>query len=370
MTEADDARSNRLRKLAGEAASLLPPEDRLKLDDLRPEVRAEALRRLAVVHAWRSDERSALFENAEDAAGHVGVTRRAFFQLLSRMDPPRIGGLGLNVGRRVWRSAGTVERRAKMVDVATDLLRQRPAAKTSELVEAIAQDAELEVSKSTMLRTAVELRREHRRSGAFGRLLALDAASLDGVDFDGVRQRLYAIVDVDTGLIPAWHVAPDRLFGPAYATMAERCRAGGEDSMSSAALRGLAVVDVQLRERECSLTRDADYDFLKGLAAAGWTLALNPRRMGSRVIEALGRDVAGFGLGAGFAPPDVFHRSRVPTSLPVMTEVSLARIRIAVADHNAARLHAAARGAGDAPAIVREAVEVVADLFLVLAPNL
>jgi hypothetical protein len=370
MSEADHARSKRLRELAGEAASLLPPEDRLKLDDLSAEVRAEALKRLAVVHAWRSDERTALFENAADAARHVGLTRRAFFHLLSRMDPPSISGLGLNVDRRIWRSSGTVGRRAKMVDLATDLLRERPAAKTSEVVQAIAEDVGLGVSKSTMLRTAVELRREHRRSGTFGRLLALDAASLDGVDFEGIRQRLYAIVDVDTGLIPAWHVAPDRLFGPAYATMAERCRAGKEDSMSSVALRGLAVVDVELRERECSLPRDTDYDFLKGLAAAEWTLALNPRRIGSRVIEALGRDVAGFGLGAGFAPPDVFHRSRVPTSLPVLTEVSVARIRIAVADHNAARLHAAARGAGDALAIVREAVDVVANLSLVLAPNL
>lgn len=335
----DEATEVELRRLEeAEEEPLLPEADAERLAALPHAKRAVANRRLAVLRGWHSSKRSELFGNAADAARWAGLSRRGFFDLLKRMEPPRLDGLGLYLERNDARRPATLM--TEVAETAAGLLRNDPNMRPTEMVRLLSDGAGAGLSPTTLLRAIDDLRRLAPAAGPFGELIAFDAASMDLVDGAGSRQRLYAAVDVATGLVMGWSIQPDERFAAGYAMAS-----AGIPAFSEIALANLAASAEPLR-MEASVTREENATGRK-FSDAGWTIVLNRRRIGRRVLAAVGRDVAGVRLAAGFAPPDMIHRSRVPAALPTITPLLIERIGRTMAEHNAVRSRLAPAGDGE-----------------------
>jgi len=346
MIGSDDDIGRELRRLEEAAVEpMLPADDLERLAALPQAKRLDANRRLAVLRGWHSPSRSLLFRNAADAGKRLGLSRRGFFNLLKQMEVPSLDGLGLYLHRNGPEQPPA----AGVSETAAELLRNDPATRATDLVRVLSEGAGVGLSSTTLLRKIDDVRRHAPASGPFGEVIAFDAASMDLTDEAGLRLRLYAAVDVNTGLMLGWSITPDERFGTGYATAAAAMPA-----VCGTMLGNLAASAEPLR-LEASVPLKDDVTGRK-FTSGGWIIVFNRRRIGRRVLAAVGRDIAGVRLAAGFAPSDVIHRSRVPAGLPVATPALIERIGHALAEHNAVRKALAPAGSGELARAIAEKV--------------
>lgn len=322
---------------------LLNEEELGLLARLPDDTRGAAVRRLAVMQAWRDPAARSMFVDVRDAARRAGMSRTSFFDMLSRMKQPSLAGLGLNIGRLDDERA--VFGRIAVVDAAASALADEPGLATSVLLRRLSQGPGAGMSKTALLRMIDEARSRSRPMAPFAETFEFDAVSLDLVDDAGVRQRLYSAGDRGSGLLLGWTIAPDDAFEAGYETVAAQILDGDRRRFAPTALAELETFQGPL-EVEIAFGRAGGAYLEERAVSAGWTTTPDWRRTGRSLVTRFGNRLAGIRISAGFAPPDVYHRSGVRASLPVLDDVFTERIDAAVLAHNEERLAAAPKGRG------------------------
>ncbi len=355
---------------------MLDPADREVLRAMPRAKWSKAVRRLAVIEAWRSPRRYDLFVDAADAARRAGVSTASFYRLLERTPKPSLAGLGLHVAPRSSQNGKAAGRMDVAAAEAAALLEEGRSVTAGRLAKSLEQDEDARVSRATAGRALAEARRRRPAAEPFGRLLAFDAASLDAIDAEGERQRLYAALDVSTGLVLAWCIAADLRFDKGYAGVAEAYLA--RSGTVASVVGGLRDVECEpsVVQTEISLPRDVDFEVAKLLHSAasllgdgsgraldtrperaGAVLVTDPRAIGRRLRAAVGGRLADYRLAAGLTPADTFHRAGAQPDLPILTEGGRSRVEAAIGRHNRERLDLALPGRGG------RAIEEVFDIM-------
>lgn len=330
-TSRDDAIEALLATAKADVASSMQPADAAMLDAVSPERREAALMRLAVLRLWNAAG-PRTFTSVADAARRAGVSRSAFYRMVQAV--PELGLLGLGLHLRRARSVAAADA------LGTESVNEDRA---STSVRSSSDGGGRTRPSSTPRCETATRPRSSGRTGRVGRIV-LDAASMDLVDGAGFRQRLYAMLDMGTSLILAWTVHPDRDLAGGYS------RVGSLWRKRSAALAPEILGRLEAEPAGGSIaahmTRDSDVVAIALLSSIGVRIDLDARHVGAALVDALGDRLGGHALMVGFAPAGVFHRSRVQTSLPILTEGASERIADAIEAHNAAALQLAAAGEG------------------------
>ncbi len=310
---------------------------------LPDDTRLAAMRRLAVMQAWRDRAFRPMFVDVRDAAARAGMSRSAFYEMLSRTVQPNLAGLGLGIGRLDDERA--VFGRIAVVEAAASMLADGPDVATSVLLRRLSAGPGAGMSKTTLLRMIDEARSRSRPLAPFAKTFDFDAVSLDLVDGSGVRQRLYSAIDRGTGFVLGWTIAPDEAFEQGYEAVASQILDPERRSFAWGDVAELESSSDPL-EVEMAFGRAGGSSLERRAVSAGWRTAPDWRRTGRRLGALFGPRLGGIRISAGFAPPDVYHRSGVRASLPVIDEVQAGRIDAALRMHNDERLAVAPKGGG------------------------
>lgn len=308
--------------------------------------------RLAVLLLWRRD--NALIGSAAEAARLSRQSRSAFYSTLKAFAPDGtipLGALGLYLEKAEGMPTGGRGEMAQAEGAVIRLLMEDPSLGVAEIARRLEAAGIGPLAKTTLGRIVDRARRDAPATAPFGARLAVDSASLDLVDTAGDRQRLFAVLDLGTALVASWAVLPERDFGFAYGTVlaAARGRPTPDGRGGSAISDGVRVATVA-GPGDARVTVSAP-DFvdpsLRGrFYSAGWSMVSDPRRTGRALVAAFGGTVGDRPVMAGFAPPNVLHRSRDVSSLGEAGPLALAGIRDGIEEHQRRRLSLAAEGPG------------------------
>lgn len=357
---ADDAIEELLREIEETVASaLLSPSELDRFQTLPDRLREKACRRLALIAAWNGPRRSEL-ASAEALAAHEGISRRAFFNLVSNSESPSLDGLGLNLVKR-RRDAKAAARRMSAGAEIERLLSLDPSASVSVVVKAV-RAAGIELSASVLSRMVDDARRSAPPRGPFGARLSYDSAGMDLVDAAGIRQRLFALVDDGSGLLLGWSIHAQNDFTAGYRAAARMALSVEERGMPDDALASLATAASATITLALPLgAPDGVLEDVRG--EQGWSRVGDSRLVGRMVVAAVGREIAGTTIGSGVMREGVSHRHGRLGHLAVITPALRGRIDEDIRAHDGRRLEIALRAPyARAPTMLEEAALPIATM--------
>jgi hypothetical protein len=328
--------------------------------------KAEKLaRRLDAVRSWTEAEGDERPASATLAAADAGVSLSQFNTLVAAWRRRRsLASLGVHAGeRQSFTRALAPEARDALVAHIRDLLIEHPAARPIEIRRRLEAAGMPSVGDATLLRHVADARRRIP-PGAFGGRLILDSAGLDFVDPEGLRMRLYGIVDHGTGLILGWATGTDRSRAVGHVWSARDAL----DRLPSLSLEGLSacqtgpVLDVRLH------VEDQARRLVEDAFGRPPSLGRSSRTLGSTLVETLGERLGDVWLGTGERAAGVEYRTGRHVDLPEYRPEADWIIDPAIERHNASRLALAtadvdaAYPAEDAKCHVRDALRCVVRL--------
>jgi hypothetical protein len=210
----------------------------------------------------------------------------------------------------------------------------------------------------TLRRLVMEARRR-LAPGAFGARIVLDSAGMDATLY-GMRMRLFAVVDVGTGLILGWIDGTDRSRSQGLAFAVDDALA----RIPSLDLAGFEVADAG-PEIELRLHED-DHDgravFGRILAEQGVEAEFSTRSLGGAIVSAVGERLDRVWLGLGSRPDEKSYRNVRKSEMPEYSGELSAAIGTAIERHNQDR-RTALRTPGAAPDRARSGKARVMDVL-------
>lgn len=299
--------------------------------DLSPRNREKLERRLVALMGLEPVAGKPTFETVADAADYANMGLSTFYAMLSRWKQSRdLTSLGVYASKSGDGASSRLQKRNEAQSFIFAQLQDDPDLGTLELVRRLAE-AEHALSKTTALRLIGEVRRQMPVTGLFGRHLAVESAGMDLIDADGARMRLYAILDVETGILIGWSIERegDRgAYGVAVDSALEflawvpsfrQVRSSGETALEARFLSGESDYNHKAHTHLTlvpSSTRFAD------------------RQTGALLVRALGNRVAGIWIGSGQRTDRRSYRTGRSDTMPLMTPAIGSEIWSAIVMHN------------------------------------
>lgn len=339
-------------------------EDDLALDRLDADGLEALWRRLDAVLRWiEPGEGDACFRNANEAAVAAGLARTQFYQLLKDWKAHRsVASLGV-VGKSGERRASRIDDlKAEISRTVAKTLKKEPHATTGSLLTEIAKRHPEAPSKTTLLRI-IDAARRAAPPGPFGERVVFDSAGLDLADPEGHRLRLYASIDVGTGIILGWVAATERWGAVGYVHVADEAadRLHGIDLGNAETAPSEPAIEIRIGEDDAAGVR------LFGNIGVAIAVPSGVDRLGRLLVSAIGDRVGPVWLGVGVRAAGISFRTGRAQRMPPMTSAMLDTIGATIAAANARRIDEAKKAGGgscadDAIARVRRALLRIADL--------
>jgi len=311
--------------------------------------RAEKLaRRLEAVRRWTEEEGGGRPASATAAAAAAGVSLSQFNTLVAAWRRRRaLASLGVHAGeRQAFTRAVSPEAKEELVGRIRDLLLNVPAARPLEIRRRLEAAGLPSVGEATLLRYVAEARRR-LPPGAFGGRLVLDSAGLDFVDPEGLRMRLYGVVDHGTGLVLGWAAGTDRsrAIGHVWSALDALGRLPSLPLLGLSASEDGPLIDARLHGE------DQARRLFEGAFGRPRSLGRSSRTLGSTLVETLGERLGEVWLGTGERAPGIEYRTGRHVDLPEYRADVAWIIDPAIERHNASRLALASLGDAPAPRI-------------------
>lgn len=299
--------------------------------------RADKLaRRLEAIRSWTEDGDDERPRTAAEAASLAGVAISQFHALVGAWRRERsLASLGVHAGgRRAFTRSMSPAVREDLVERVRRLLSEEPDMRPLGIRERLEAVGAPSVGEATMLRVIAEARRR-LPPGRFGGRLVFDSAGLDFVDPEGLRVRLYGVVDHGTGLVLGWAVGTDRSRAVGHVWAAHDAL----DRLADLPLSGLEgaetgpIVDLRLHADDVAARRMMEEAF--GTAPS---LGRASRTLGSTLVGVLGERIGDLWLGTGERAEGVEYRTGRRVDLPEYRAEIAWTIDPAIEERNAARL--------------------------------
>lgn len=321
----------------------VPVRDRLVHDRLSTVRRKALARRLRAVRLWTETEGPHRPARLQDAAVIAAVSRTRFHQMASAWRENRsLASLGMHGGERTPRSYDVGGwPRGHLTSRLRDLLVQDPSFGLAEVRRRLRSEGLGRIADATLLRMMGEVRRTLAPS-AFGAGLVLDSAGLDLVDPEGFRLRIFAVLDVGTGLVLGWAGATDISTASGGYIMPAHFALGG--------LAGLDLSRVPIAPTGPALDIAFHRDDVTGRTLltsdeVGGRALPDSKPRGSHLVATVGERLGRTWLGTGERSGVIGFRSNRPVHLPPMTGPIMGDIGEAIDRHNAVRMLAGTDGA-------------------------
>lgn len=306
---------------------------RARLDRGKAEKLARRLEEVVRYVEGQGDKRA---PSASEAAKAAGLAISQFHALVAAWRRKRsLTSLGVHATRRGSVSRiSTSDARARIVEQIRLLLVASPDMRPSQVRRAFNGVQPLQLSDASLLRLIAEARRL-LPPGVFGRRLILDSAGLDFVDGEGLRIRLYGVVDHGTGLLLGWAVGTDRskAMGHFWAAHDALGRLSGVNIQDLEVSATDPILDVRLHQDD-SAARTAFGTAFEPAPSLGRA----SRTLGSTIVDVLGERIDDVWLGTGERPNGIAYRSGKQMQLPEYTSTIAWTIDPAIERHNARRL--------------------------------
>lgn len=323
----------------------LPRQDELVLASLSPEKRlrlAQRLKAILAITAPVSDEERTT--SVKDAAAIAGVQPSRVYGLLSAWkQSPHLASLGVHAADSLNRSSGISDsQRDRIKRRALTLTKENPGLSAGAIRTMMLAEGGEMPSPATLIKL-IEAARRESPPGRFGCKIIIDSAGLDLLDPEGLRLRLYAVIDGGTGVVLGASVATDR-------SLALGAIHAAEDALGGIAELDIDHLDVCANGPEVDIRFDPDDTEGRALIAQRMQIADPPsstseRHYGRAVIRNLGNRLGRIWLGVGKREGNVSYRTGREAALPSLDVSNLWMIEDAIGAHNAKRLGLAAGAA-------------------------
>ena len=317
----------------------VPEADRSIRARIAPDRVSRLARRLEAVRLWTEAGKEERPRSVVEAAGMAGVGLAQFHSLAAAWRRERtLASLGIHAGERSRKArAEGEEARNALIERIRALLEEQPDLGPAEARRRLADAGSSPGADATLLRLMSDARRLVP-PGRFGHRLILDSAGLDFVDHEGLRMRLYGVVDENTGLVLGWADGTDRSWSLGHVWSA-RDALGRLPSMRLEGLRahaGDTVVDARLHVDDAH-GREL---FERTFGRAPPRTKRSAGTLGRALVDVLGERLGDVWLGTGERADGVAYRTGRRIALPEYTAPISWSIDAAVEQHNAARLEA------------------------------
>ncbi len=289
--------------------------------------------------------------DARQAAGIAGVSVPRIYSMSSAWRRCRsVASLGVYAAEKPTRAKRMEpEVRQRATSLIDAILADDPLATPAAISRRLAAE-DVAIPVATVRRLVVEARRR-LAPGTFGSRIVLDSAGLDATLY-GMRMRLYAVVDVGTGLVLGWVDGTDRSRSRGLAFAVDDALA----RMPSLDLGGFEVAEdgpeMELRLHEDD--QDGRDVFKRILAGQGLAAEFSTRSLGGAIVAAVGERLDRVWLGIGSRPDDRSYRNVRKSEMPEYSGELSAAISAAIERHNQDR-RSAVRMPGSSDARVNSA---------------